>query len=286
MALIKCPECGKEISDKATNCIYCGSILKKEENLDNTIQKCSECGEILSETDEVCPKCGCPISNKENPQQVEITSVKITKKTKTLVVGIIGLVLLCIIGGIGYKVYSDNKMAKAEQEKYEQYIAEYNEYIANLETIRILMLSGGSDAESLCNLTLRVWYNSMYEERDDETDKYTRPKGRFVDDFNEALMNLFLDSNTMDTVSSIEENQESVKNLMRDLQNPPEELDNCYETLSDLYESYQALTDLAISPSGNYSSFSENKTNAVSSFMSAYEKLDTQIPEKKSNNQS
>ena len=82
MALIKCPECGKEISDKATNCIYCGSILKKEENLDNTIQKCSECGEILSETDEVCPKCGCPISNKENPQQVEITSVKITKKTK------------------------------------------------------------------------------------------------------------------------------------------------------------------------------------------------------------
>ena len=77
-----------------------------------------------------------------------------------------------------------------------------------------------------------------------------------------------------------------MKNLMRDLQNPPEELDNCYETLSDLYESYQALTDLAISPSGNYSSFSENKTNAVSSFMSAYEKLDTQIPEKKSNNQS
>lgn len=24
MALIKCPECGKEISDKATNCPYCG----------------------------------------------------------------------------------------------------------------------------------------------------------------------------------------------------------------------------------------------------------------------
>ena len=24
MALIKCKECGKEISDKATNCIHCG----------------------------------------------------------------------------------------------------------------------------------------------------------------------------------------------------------------------------------------------------------------------
>jgi len=26
MALIKCPECGKEISDKAKKCIHCGSI--------------------------------------------------------------------------------------------------------------------------------------------------------------------------------------------------------------------------------------------------------------------
>lgn len=24
MALIKCPECGKEVSDKAAACIYCG----------------------------------------------------------------------------------------------------------------------------------------------------------------------------------------------------------------------------------------------------------------------
>lgn len=30
MALIKCPECGKEISDKAPACIHCGYPLKKE----------------------------------------------------------------------------------------------------------------------------------------------------------------------------------------------------------------------------------------------------------------
>lgn len=28
MALIKCPECGKEISDKAVQCIYCGCPIK------------------------------------------------------------------------------------------------------------------------------------------------------------------------------------------------------------------------------------------------------------------
>lgn len=30
MALIKCPECGKEISDKAESCIYCGYPLKEK----------------------------------------------------------------------------------------------------------------------------------------------------------------------------------------------------------------------------------------------------------------
>lgn len=30
MALIKCPECGKEISDKAEKCIHCGCPIKKQ----------------------------------------------------------------------------------------------------------------------------------------------------------------------------------------------------------------------------------------------------------------
>ena len=32
MALIKCPECGKEISNKAQACIHCGSPLIEQEN--------------------------------------------------------------------------------------------------------------------------------------------------------------------------------------------------------------------------------------------------------------
>lgn len=32
MALIKCPECGKEISDTAKNCIHCGYVIKEESN--------------------------------------------------------------------------------------------------------------------------------------------------------------------------------------------------------------------------------------------------------------
>ncbi len=32
MAMINCPECGKEISDKAKNCIYCGYPVNEESN--------------------------------------------------------------------------------------------------------------------------------------------------------------------------------------------------------------------------------------------------------------
>ena len=35
MALIKCPQCGKEISDKATNCIGCGWKVQPTQNLKN-----------------------------------------------------------------------------------------------------------------------------------------------------------------------------------------------------------------------------------------------------------
>ena len=42
MALIKCPECGKEISDKASACIHCGyplSLLNNEKEKSTTLEK-------------------------------------------------------------------------------------------------------------------------------------------------------------------------------------------------------------------------------------------------------
>lgn len=50
MALIKCPECGKEISDKAVSCPNCGAEVKKK--------FCQHCGEQIDKDCVVCPKCG------------------------------------------------------------------------------------------------------------------------------------------------------------------------------------------------------------------------------------
>lgn len=277
MAMIQCPECGQEISDKAKKCIHCGKVFVEEKTVDVEI-KCSECGAVLAETDEICPNCGCPVEKKVDeeetkPQQVEAASNKTAAKTKKIVIGIIIAIVICAGGGIGYKIYSDKKAEQIYRESY-------NEYIDNLEQAQILMLSGGSDAESLCNLTLKVWGNAIFEETDYETDKYTRPDGYFVSDFNDAIMNLYADLDTIDTIEDIEDNQASVKELIKKLQNPPEGLDRCYDTISDLYEAYKILTDLAVNPSGSYNGFNTKKSDAVTDFLSAYEKLDNQIPDR------
>lgn len=274
MAIFKCTECGKDISDKAKNCPYCGKVFLEEVPVVKVII-CSECGTVLSESDEVCHNCGCPVENdtdssKEKLQEVQISSVKVGSKTKKIIMALVITLVLCAVGGIGYKVYSNQKAKE-----------NYNIYIENLEKAQELMLAGGSDAESLCNLTLKVWNNAIYEKSNTETDKYTHQDGYFVRDFNTALENLYEDSDTQSTISNIEANQDNVKQIMKKLQDVPEDLDKCYETISELNSSYNKLTELAVNPTGNYTGFSASKTTVVSDFMSAYDKLETQIPDKK-----
>ena len=53
MALIKCKECGQEISDKAMTCPKCGAPVER-------MISCTECGTQMSENAKACPNCGCP----------------------------------------------------------------------------------------------------------------------------------------------------------------------------------------------------------------------------------
>jgi hypothetical protein len=54
MALFNCPECNKQISDKALTCIGCGAPVEK-------FISCSECKNQVSENAEICNGCGNPL---------------------------------------------------------------------------------------------------------------------------------------------------------------------------------------------------------------------------------
>lgn len=51
MAMIKCPECGRQISDKAPYCPNCGVAIAGK------IIRCPQCGEIYFRDQEMCPNC-------------------------------------------------------------------------------------------------------------------------------------------------------------------------------------------------------------------------------------
>ena len=186
-----------------------------------------------------------------------------------MIVVLIVLFILCLFGVIGSKMYNNKKATE-----------EYNVYIDYLEVAKELMLEGGADAEYICDLTATVWYNSIYEEHNTMTDKFTCPDGDFLDDFNDALSNLFMDKDFVVTTNSIGSNIEHVKIAMKELQDVPEGLDNCYESITDLYTAYSKYTGLALNPIGSYNDFISSRNNSITEFMSAYDKLDLQIPEK------
>jgi len=71
MALINCPNCGKEISDKAQSCVYCGCIFSQK-----TKKTCPECGNEIDQDVTVCPRCGYPIAFEEEEGVVPIQKNK------------------------------------------------------------------------------------------------------------------------------------------------------------------------------------------------------------------
>jgi len=56
MALINCPECNKEVSDKASACIHCGYPL--EERAEKNDEYYRKILEELEQSDTKCPICG------------------------------------------------------------------------------------------------------------------------------------------------------------------------------------------------------------------------------------
>lgn len=275
MAMTTCPNCGEQISDKAKKCVHCGAILVPEEK-----KCCPDCGAELEEGMDTCPKCGCPIENtietEKTPQQVEVTGVKITKKSKKIIViATIAVIVAAIITDIGVQTHKKNVAAKAAAEAQKQ----SDEYGTNLNMAAYSMLSGASDAETCGNLIKQVWYNAIYEKSDSKTDKYTKPKGYYVSDFNDALQNLFSDSSFSSQIADINDNKDTVNSLMKKLKNPPEEYKDAYESLSKLYDAYISLTNLATDPTGSLQTYSQNFNDADNETLNCYNALKMYLEE-------
>lgn len=69
MALIKCEECGRMISDRAVSCPQCGCPVTKQE----AFLICPECGNNVSIEDVECYNCGCPTNKFEELANYQVS---------------------------------------------------------------------------------------------------------------------------------------------------------------------------------------------------------------------
>lgn len=85
MAIIKCPECGKEISDKAKECLGCGYPITVN------CYMCEECKIMYDPMQKTCPQCGAPTPNKA------ILSCYIKEKKIYFIIAFILMLILVVL---------------------------------------------------------------------------------------------------------------------------------------------------------------------------------------------
>lgn len=94
MALMKCPECGNEVSDKAAVCPNCGVAIAPTISSEQEIKTeiCPECGSEIDFATKICKNCGY------NP--VKVAKEKSRKKKKMIAIVLCILVVIAIIVGV------------------------------------------------------------------------------------------------------------------------------------------------------------------------------------------
>ena len=205
---------------------------------------CPKCGETISEKATVCPCCNSAAKQKQKKHKGVFKSIIVFT---LIVVSVLGI-------GISQK-------------------AKELTFYSNMETVSFTMLDGATKAEDAGNLIKSVWYNAIFEERNSETDKYTMKNGKFVDDFNDALSELFADENFSNSISEIVTNQSEAANLVKQLKEPPKKYEEAYSVLKIYYDNYMEMTKIVINPTGSLNAFSEDLNTYDNNTVDSYEKM-------------
>ena len=132
MAIIKCPECGHQVSDKAPVCPNCGVEIADK------VTKCPDCGEVYFSADSMCPHCYRPTTKKTEPAPVveqtppspippqpkekpifSSDPIQVPKKKKnSWVAYLVSFVIALLICGVCFYMYK-NAQDNKEMQEYE-----------------------------------------------------------------------------------------------------------------------------------------------------------------------
>lgn len=218
-------------------------------------------------------------------EQKPLSEAERRHRRRTRIIAVVVVAVVALLGG-GYAVVSHNQQVaheaagarkkaaeKKRQQEREEAIRVHDEYVANLNKVYAYMMTGAVTSETACNLTSGVWHDAIFGGWDDETSPYQ------ASDFNDALKKLYASEKYQGYVSGIEDGNDKIDDIMRDLTDPPSDCESAYETLQDLYPEYQSFASLATDPSGSYTTYTQKFEEADSTVSSKIQLLSTQIPD-------
>lgn len=134
------------------------------------------------------------------------------------------------------------------------------------------------DAYEVAAAEESVWRNSIYQQQDESTDPYTMENGVFLEDFNDALGNLYNDSVFATRLASVQTNQGSAAGSMSGLKDAPEGYEDVYQALKEQYDTYIKLTNLALNNVGyTYEEFNRELGELVRELNTCYLTIATYV---------
>lgn len=244
-----CANCGTALGDGQAFCPKCGAPKKVPQS-----NICGKCGAELNEGQEFCPRCGQKAglgvdASAANAINQFNNSVK-NKKNKTKFFPIILVVVLLIVGTGGFFVYSTiqkNNAAKAHET-----------YISDTKAFATLTLSAGVNLEDIADTVEKYWSEFIYDDR----------HGSSIDS---AIMYALDDK--YDEITKAKSDDTRVKAAYDKIKKLPEgvedsDLAEIRDAAKDLFNIYTEYYDFATSPSGSYTSFSEQNSSKTDDFVS------------------
>lgn len=125
MALISCPECGKQVSDRADSCPNCGYPISKlktggPEERAQTVE-CPVCHTICTGSEMKCPNCGYPLAQIEKQFKTEVVA-------EGAVIARVVIGVLCVLSAVWafYQAYTIGTMSGLADVLYEAFAYSYD----------------------------------------------------------------------------------------------------------------------------------------------------------------
>lgn len=270
MALINCPECGKEISDRVKVCPHCGYPFMEEQSEVNKVE--------LS---------GVNLIKDDTPERK-------AKRKKIILYGLIGAVIAMVLSLAGVKlskslekkrIYNEGVLL-IEEKKYleakelfnnisnykdaseqainadiqaeKEYAAKFSETAAQIKLQTLLI-------QVRCYLISEEWRNAIDSKRDK--------------DFNEEIQKLLRKWEDSGSTLEMKDLKNEIDSQMKNLKNPVVGYEDPYEFLLEMYGIYVQLYEQSISPSGSLLTYNKDINSKSSDFEKVYNQITVILPE-------